>query len=348
MPISFPSYISTLTCDSAIVLKRMLDTDKEGKSGEDGLSYEQLRQVTPAESKPKRQPYSAFGPDERSFAFDLASRARRNQRKKTHSCALTRERRYHELPEYGCWAFFWLICTRACIGFISTLESTSLRTTSRRFASSLRACYAMSGADISCSAIGLRACYAMPSIDLPYGAVCLRACYAMSGTDVAYVATRSRTANRCVTYWGSVCETSTDLRHRYAVSGSEKACGLSAYARAMRCPVLTYRMVPLPECSFRGSRRSVPLSAYAPKSNTRNRIFSTNCTRNAVSCIRVCSVRLSPYAPPTPSSVLILRTVLPAYVNLPTRVLGACYEMSDTDIAHALIWLLHVLREVRY
>eukprot|EP00961_Rhodomonas_salina_P118643 1597324-Rhodomonas_salina.2 len=61
-----------------------------------------------------------------------------------------------------------------------------------------------SGAGVQVSApISLRACYAMSGTDIAYCDIALRACYAMSHTDLAY----------------------------------------RAISRAMRCPVLTYRMV---------------------------------------------------------------------------------------------------------
>eukprot|EP00961_Rhodomonas_salina_P006611 89721-Rhodomonas_salina.2 len=53
---------------------------------------------------------------------------------------------------------------------------------------------------------------------------CLRGCYGMSGTDTAYGATS-----------GLISSSPDSVKARY--------CLLSAYARAMRCPVLTYRMI---------------------------------------------------------------------------------------------------------
>eukprot|EP00961_Rhodomonas_salina_P177223 2389626-Rhodomonas_salina.1 len=38
------------------------------------------------------------------------------------------------------------------------------------------------------SPLFLRACYAMSGIDMTYSAICLRACCAMSGTDFAHAA----------------------------------------------------------------------------------------------------------------------------------------------------------------
>eukprot|EP00961_Rhodomonas_salina_P302338 3940808-Rhodomonas_salina.2 len=74
----------------------------------------------------------------------------------------------------------------------------------------------MSGIDIAPRGICLCACSVMSGTDIACDfAVCLRACYAMSGTHLAYAATRQRAKDRCQP--------------------------LSAYARAMRCPVLTER-----------------------------------------------------------------------------------------------------------
>eukprot|EP00961_Rhodomonas_salina_P298155 3937837-Rhodomonas_salina.1 len=55
-----------------------------------------------------------------------------------------------------------------------------------RYAIGLRACYAMSCADLSYDCACLHACYAMSSTDLAYAASRLRARYVMSGTDIGY------------------------------------------------------------------------------------------------------------------------------------------------------------------
>eukprot|EP00961_Rhodomonas_salina_P137329 1847475-Rhodomonas_salina.4 len=81
----------------------------------------------------------------------------------------------------------------------------------------------------------------------------LRARYAMSGTHIAYAATVLRdfryrhklccyeTRSFAVLSWPMLLPR---LRACYAMSGTETAYGaLQAYARAMRCPVLTCRMV---------------------------------------------------------------------------------------------------------
>eukprot|EP00961_Rhodomonas_salina_P200038 2698302-Rhodomonas_salina.2 len=53
----------------------------------------------------------------------------------------------------------------------------------------LRACYAMSGTDISicsCYAMSIFSCYAMSGTGRAYGPTCLRFSYAMCGTGTAY------------------------------------------------------------------------------------------------------------------------------------------------------------------
>eukprot|EP00961_Rhodomonas_salina_P198582 2678516-Rhodomonas_salina.1 len=55
-----------------------------------------------------------------------------------------------------------------------------------------------------------------------------------------------------------------------------------------------------------------------PKSNTRNRIFSANCTRNAVSCIRVCSVRFN----------------VPVAASCPALYVLVWYSLSGTELAY--------------
>eukprot|EP00961_Rhodomonas_salina_P147768 1988898-Rhodomonas_salina.1 len=63
---------------------------------------------------------------------------------------------------------------------------------------------------------------------LAYVATSLRACYAVSGTDLAWVA--------CKVEEGREGE-------REEEDDVHKSAPLSAYAPAMRCPVLTYRVV---------------------------------------------------------------------------------------------------------
>eukprot|EP00961_Rhodomonas_salina_P008361 113604-Rhodomonas_salina.1 len=85
-------------------------------------------------------------------------------------------------------------------------------------ATCLRACYAISGTDLLCIAICLRNCYAMSGTDLLSIVICLRACYAMSGTDLAYGVTVLLFPNLTRTF--------------------EESYQVSAYAPALRCPIL--------------------------------------------------------------------------------------------------------------
>eukprot|EP00961_Rhodomonas_salina_P261206 3530058-Rhodomonas_salina.4 len=90
---------------------------------------------------------------------------------------------------------------------------------------SLRSCYAMSGTDLAYDVISLRACYARSGTDIACGTICLRACYAMSGNDIAS-----------------------------ALAGTGLAYGAtSAYAGAMRCPVLRTCMA-VPDTVYFGDK----------------------------------------------------------------------------------------------
>eukprot|EP00961_Rhodomonas_salina_P084368 1133584-Rhodomonas_salina.1 len=64
--------------------------------------------------------------------------------------------------------------------------------------------------------------------------------------------------------------------------------------------------------------------SYTPNSNTRNRIFSTDCTRHAVSCIRVCSVVL-----PEPAAASILLALIAVGIG----VLGTVWEENAAVVA---------------
>eukprot|EP00961_Rhodomonas_salina_P014723 197497-Rhodomonas_salina.3 len=87
--------------------------------------------------------------------------------------------------------------------------------------------------------ICLRACYAMSATDKVYGPVFLRACCAMSGTNVAY----------CPICLRACAGTAINLSTRYAMSGTDGAYSATAllnFEPAMRCPVLSQRMMLLP------------------------------------------------------------------------------------------------------
>eukprot|EP00961_Rhodomonas_salina_P214988 2903700-Rhodomonas_salina.2 len=138
--------------------------------------------------------------------------------------------------------------------------SISLRI-GRQYAIGLRACYAVPGTDLGYAAtrlpatfrsayrpseaakgIVLRTCYAMSGSDLAYGTICLCARYAMSGTGQVY---------------GAICLSSYAL----AMPGTDVAssvisprsasvccyamCGTNLAHAAVRCPVLTSRMLRL-------------------------------------------------------------------------------------------------------
>eukprot|EP00961_Rhodomonas_salina_P168541 2271804-Rhodomonas_salina.2 len=106
----------------------------------------------------------------------------------------------------------------------------------------------MCGTDLALGAVALRACYAMCSTDLAMCGTTLRACYAMCGTDLA------------------MC--GTTLRACYAMCGTDLAYGAGRRKlSSCRCSAHT------------------PAGCYTPKSNTRKHKPSTNCTRNAGSCI---------------------------------------------------------------
>eukprot|EP00961_Rhodomonas_salina_P158990 2140782-Rhodomonas_salina.5 len=125
---------------------------------------------------------------------------------------------------------------------------------------SLCTSYPKSGTNIERGGIGLRKPYAKSGTDIP------SAC-AMSGTDKAHVAISLRyvlyrpTSVLCeVRYWHGVwCHL---LRAPYAISGTDTTYGhASAYVRAMRSPVLTSRMLLLPDGSL--MRVSSPAPSYA-------------------------------------------------------------------------------------
>eukprot|EP00961_Rhodomonas_salina_P117514 1581731-Rhodomonas_salina.1 len=89
--------------------------------------------------------------------------------------------------------------------------------------------YAISVPDMLCA---VAAAYAMSGTEISYGACCLCVCYAMSGTDIANGAPRRYYARPALS---GTC---------YAMSSTGTAhATLAAYALAMRCLVLPWRVL---------------------------------------------------------------------------------------------------------
>eukprot|EP00961_Rhodomonas_salina_P303843 3941387-Rhodomonas_salina.1 len=75
----------------------------------------------------------------------------------------------------------------------------------------------------------------MSGMELAYGAVSLCACYAKTGTDLAYGATTGFLKDEVI---------GKNLVYSRAMSGTDTAHAVPAYALDTRCPVLTQHMLP--------------------------------------------------------------------------------------------------------